>query len=207
MTQVNRALLIGGLLLGAGMLASCQTLTKDECVAADWRVIGEQDGAEGHDPQDRFGRHVKACERAGIVPDQAAWYAGFQQGLVRFCTPLSGLSAGQAGKVYHNICPPQSEPGFLRGYRLGRADYDKRSEIRQAENSISRAEAEISRTEKLLDEGKIDEGEARRLIRQQNRTIRDSERDIDRDRYDLARIERDIEWFQRNPDADLPFSY
>ena len=197
----------GAALLAAGFLASCQTMTKDECVAADWQVIGEQDGAEGYDPQDRFGRHVKACERANVIPDQTAWFEGYQRGLVRYCTPLKGLSSGQAGRAYANVCPAETEAGFLRGYRLGRADYDKRSEIRQSENNISRAEAEIDRVERLLEEGKVEEGEGRRLIRQQDRIIRDNEREIDRKRFDLARIERDIEWFERNPDADLPFSY
>jgi hypothetical protein len=40
---------------GLDILSGCQTISKDECLAADWRVIGEHDGAEGFDPQIRFG--------------------------------------------------------------------------------------------------------------------------------------------------------
>ncbi|MCY0154566.1 hypothetical protein OEG86_22680 [Hoeflea alexandrii] len=32
-------------LLACLVLASCQTMSKEECAVADWRVIGEQDGA------------------------------------------------------------------------------------------------------------------------------------------------------------------
>jgi len=85
-------------------LAACQTLSKEECIAADWRVIGEQDGAQGFSSQQRFGDHVKACEKADIVPDQTLWSAGYQTGLVRFCTPLNGLAYGQAGRTYANVC-------------------------------------------------------------------------------------------------------
>ena len=44
-------LFVGGL----DTLSGCQTISKDECLAADWWVIRGQDGAEGFDPQIRFG--------------------------------------------------------------------------------------------------------------------------------------------------------
>ncbi len=44
-------LFVGGL----DILSGCQTISKDECLAADWWVIRGQDGAEGFDPQGRFG--------------------------------------------------------------------------------------------------------------------------------------------------------
>ena len=54
-------------LLACLVLASCQSMSKEECAVADWSVIGEQDGAAGYNPQDRFARHVKACAKAGIA--------------------------------------------------------------------------------------------------------------------------------------------
>lgn len=191
----------GLLILCAGLiLASCQSLTKDECIAADWRVIGEQDGSEGREPQARFGQHVKACERAGIIPDQTLWNQGYQRGLFNFCTPVRGLSHGQAGQVYNNVCPPALETGFLAGYNLGREEYDKKSEIRNLESRIASKEREIRQIDDDLDDGDISEREARRATRDAREDIRDFNRDIGRAEADLGNIQRRIEFFRQSAD-------
>lgn len=187
-------------LIAAGLfLASCQTLSKEECVAADWRVIGEQDGSDGHDPQKRFASHAKACERAGIIPDQTAWNEGYQIGLPRFCTPLRGLAHGQAGQVYNNVCPPAFESDFQRGYQLGLKESRKKSEIRGLENNIRRAEADIDRIDEEISKGKIKEREGERDIRRLRDDIRSWNREIGRMEADLGAIEREIDYFRNDP--------
>ena len=188
------------LLLAVGLIAaSCQSLSKDECIAADWRVIGEQDGSEGRDPQQRFGNHAKACERAGVVPDQTAWNEGYQRGLLKFCTPLRGLSYGQAGSTYNNVCPPHLEAGFLSGYRLGNEEARKKSDIRNLENRIRSAERSIDDLEEKISKGKVDEDDAERDIRRYRGDIRDWNRDIGRAEADLGEIQRRIEYFANDP--------
>ena len=83
--------------MGLFILAACQTLSKEECVVADWRVIGEQDGAAGYSPQERFGNHVKACERAGVLPDQTLWNEGFQIGLEKILYTAQRLGTRPKG--------------------------------------------------------------------------------------------------------------
>ncbi len=70
----SRFILAGTALCLPVLLGSCATMSKEECVAADWRVVGETDGAAGYDPQSRFAAHAKSCEKAGVVPDQSLWY-------------------------------------------------------------------------------------------------------------------------------------
>ena len=81
--------------IGFGLLlASCNTLSKEECVAADWRVIGENDGATGYEPQQRFAAHAKSCERVKIVPDQTIEYSpnALFRGLKALQVAPNGLS-------------------------------------------------------------------------------------------------------------------
>lgn len=185
------------LVLTLGVLAaSCQTMTKEECAVADWRVVGEQDGAAGYSPQDRFARHVKACTRAGIAPDQTLWYQGYQQGLPRYCTPLNGLSVGSQGKSYANVCPIDMEAGFRQGYDLGRRQYDKASEIRHAENRIRSLEQSIRDDQKIIAEKSGDSAAAGRRIDDSYRTIRDLDRQIGRLQSELRQIEYDVEDFR-----------
>ena len=184
------------LLLGCLVLGSCQTMSKEECAVADWRVIGEQDGAAGHNPQDRFARHVKACSRAGVAADQTAWYQGYQQGLPRYCTPLNGLSVGTQGQSYANVCPPNLDAGFREGYDIGRQHYSKKREINSLESRIRSLEQSIREDEKLLSDGPDDRRTVERRIDDNHRSIRNMERDIGRLESELRDIERDMEDFR-----------
>ncbi len=149
-SQLPKIYLITGL-IGLGVaLGACQTLSKEECVAADWLVIGETDGAAGHAPQDRFARHAKACAKAGITPNQTAWNQGYQTGLVRYCTPANGLRVGEAGSGYANVCPLDKSPRFLSGYNLGKRAHGLRSDINSRKNAISRRQSEASEKIKLI---------------------------------------------------------
>ncbi|MDP2732152.1 MAG: DUF2799 domain-containing protein [Hoeflea sp.] len=183
-------------LIACLVLASCQTLSKEECAVADWRVIGEQDGAAGYNPQDRFARHVKACTKAGVAADQTLWYQGYQQGLPRYCTPLNGLTVGSQGQSYANVCPIDLDPGFREGYDLGRIYHQKKGEISSMESRISSIEQEIRADEELVRTGKIDPREAYSRIDANRWKIRDLERDIGRSQSDLRRIEDDMDNFR-----------
>ncbi len=192
-----------------GGLASCQSLSKEECQVADWQAIGQSDGAAGYEPQSRFAKHVKACARINIMPDQTLWRHGYDMGLVRYCTPMSGLTAGKAGKSYANVCPPATSTGFLRGYNLGHAAYSKERQINSEESTISRLRYDISdleaRGRASNDHAELDAIGAQ--ISSKQRLINDAERRIDRLRYELAQINRDIDWFSSDPSRDIPSRY
>lgn len=194
--------LTGLCLLGGLFLTSCQTMSKQECVAADWQSVGEADGAAGYGPQQRFADRAKDCAKAGIVADQSTWQKGYDDGLKKYCTPMSGLNAGQSGQSYANVCPPDTSEGFLRGYRLGRADYEKVSDIRDAESRINRAEAQIDFINKLAADEKISRGEADNQIGDQRREIRQAHMVREDLMFERERIQSDINWFMENPNAN-----
>ena len=58
--------LLGTLLL----IASCATLSKDECRAGDWQAIGLEDGAKGR-LTSFFDKHVKACAKHEVAPERS----------------------------------------------------------------------------------------------------------------------------------------
>lgn len=186
-------------------LASCNTLSKEECVAADWRVIGESDGAAGYEPQERFAAHAKSCERVKIVPDQTIWYQGYQAGLVRYCTPMSGLMHGQAGHGYSNVCPPETAPGFLRGYTLGNRQNSLQSRLSSLQSDYMSKEANIDDlSRKLKDAPDADRRDIRRRmddLEDDLRRIRREQRDV---QDELDNTSAEVQWFQQNPNAAPP---
>jgi hypothetical protein len=49
------------------MVSACQTLTKEQCQAADWQEVGYEDGLKGR-PIDDFKSHRDACAKHKVVP-------------------------------------------------------------------------------------------------------------------------------------------
>tara|TARA_R110000751_G_scaffold30672_2_gene78347 strand:+ start:471 stop:1088 length:618 start_codon:yes stop_codon:yes gene_type:complete len=185
-------------------LASCGTMSKEECRVADWAVVGDTDGAAGYDPQSRFADHVRSCSKSGATPNQTQWYQGYQTGIRRFCTPLGGAAHGEGGGAYHNVCPAEMEADFVRGYSLGKRVHELRSRMDSLHSGISARESEADR---LYDDMKKAADKDRRGIRDRiddlERERRRMRREADDLSYELGEAERDLEFFRQNPGARL----
>ncbi len=91
-------------------------MSRDECLTADWRLIGFEDGASGSSPV-QIGERRKACAKHGVTPDKTAYDQGYQEGLAVFCSYNRGLGAGKSGAGANRICPPESD--YQAGYDEG----------------------------------------------------------------------------------------
>jgi hypothetical protein len=187
------------------LLPSCYSMSKEECLVANWKVIGESDGSSGYNPQNRFAEHVKSCARVKIAPDQTVWYAGFQEGLKRYCTPLSGASHGEAGDGYNNVCPPDREQGFMQGYSAGKRVHDLRAQLDSIRSDIDFRENDTRRGFDELKTAKDqDRGVIQRRIDDNDFAVRRLRRDADDVAYQLSGAERDLAWFRSNPQMTMP---
>ena len=63
----------------------CATLSKEECLRGEWRVIGYKDGVKGYNMEERLEKHEKACKDYGVKPEIARYQAGRQAGLSYYC--------------------------------------------------------------------------------------------------------------------------
>lgn len=64
MKKLN-ALLIVAILSG---LSACASMSKDECLNANWKTIGYEDGSLGR-PETTIQAHRKACAKINVTPD------------------------------------------------------------------------------------------------------------------------------------------
>ena len=131
-------------LCGVLLMASCASVSREECVAEDWAGIGARDGAAGRVGDVQFDRHVQACARVDVTPDRASWAQGYEAGLRHYCTARVGLREGEAGRPYRGVCPAASEDTFLRGHELGRSAWQQEQRITAMEqelNALGRASA------------------------------------------------------------------
>lgn len=135
-TITPRTLLQTTALLVIVLLPGCATLSESQCAANDWQTVGYSDGASGQDSS-RLLKHQNACMKHGVTPDRVAYMAGWEEGVVRYCTPDNGFQQGQRGSSYRNVCPSDLEPGFHDAYLAGRELYVAQAEITQMQRSIA----------------------------------------------------------------------
>jgi len=133
--------------LAAALLAGCAAgMGKDQCVAADWRMIGYEDGLHGL-PADRIGAHRAACAKHQVTPRLDAYNEGRERGLREYCQPKNGFHAGINGSAYANVCSGATEAAFVDSYRYGRQIHDARAELRGTHARLRDAREGVAQTE------------------------------------------------------------
>jgi len=117
------------------MAASCASMSKDECLYADWRAVGFEDGAVGA-AASAISPRRQACAKVGVTPDTVAYLDGREAGLFEYCTPSNGFSAGESGVSYSGVCARHGEASFLDEYRAGAHLYLLRDRVRNADYAL-----------------------------------------------------------------------
>lgn len=152
------------LILIMATVSGCATMDKSECLTADWRTIGFEDGANGK-AETAISEYRQDCADHGVAPDLSAYQQGHREGSERFCTRRNGFMVGKRGGGYQNSCPAKLEAVFLPAYRDGKALYNLQRELNSARSALDKQqrllaqlEHDISvKTEMLVEDGLIKE--------------------------------------------------
>jgi len=124
---------LGAVLSLAVFLASCAAIRPEHCPYADWSATGELHASKGF--QSRLPSLYETCVDVGVVPDGNAYIAGYQRGLLGFCTIENGWVWGGNRTINPGICPPALSPGYDRAFKthasLERMAVDEASLIAQ----------------------------------------------------------------------------
>ena len=163
------------------VLSACATLSKNECLNADWYHLGTQDGAAGY-PQGRLLEHYEACAEYGIRPDDAKYLTGRSDGLVAYCQPANAIREGLAGRVYQGVCPPSVHLQFADLNRIALS-------VRAARQGLDSLASRQDALEHELHHKKTSEDRKRRIRAQ----LRDLDRELDAHRNELRWREYDLD--------------
>jgi Protein of unknown function (DUF2799) len=119
-----------------GSLGGCASLSKSECMNANWEDIGIRDGANGQ-PEEYLIQHSTACAKVHVVPDRGAYLHGREQGLERFCVPHRAYQIGEYGNGF--------DVGICRNFDQERLQdaYEKGRDVNQRSNELSNIDGEI----------------------------------------------------------------
>ena len=134
------------------LLASCATLSPEQCQNADWRQIGYADGANGF-PASRIQDHASACAKAGARPDMEAYLSGRMDGLISYCQPENGFDVGRRGAADNaGDCAPHVRAAFLQNYRQGREVNALESQIGSLRGNLENERREMRRREDRVED-------------------------------------------------------
>ena len=120
------------------LLLSCTNMNQSDCLTADWRLIGFEDGSFGKN-ESSISQHRKECAKHGVSPDLNAYRQGHVDGSKRFCTANNGFSRGRQGKNYSRSCPQQFEAEFLTGFTDGQTLYALKKVLNQRTSELEDA--------------------------------------------------------------------
>ena len=149
MTEKHRhnPFLTAAILAALVLLQGCATLDKDECLLADWRLIGYQDGVAGKSAT-VVGEYREDCAKHAVVPDLDAYRAGREEGLQQYCTVDNGYRLGNTGRGFAAVCPAALAAGFRDAYDAGRELYLARSAVNNTHSNIHSRKQTLSDLEK-----------------------------------------------------------
>lgn len=165
----------------AAALIGCSTLSKNECLQANWYELGWRDGNLGT-PRSLFQEHADACVEHNVRAEKAEYFRGRDDGLINFCTYDNGFSQGRYGKSYNYVCPPYLEASFLAGFSSGRKVYNYNRKVVVLEKRLKKIDDEIQVKEKLLFSSEVNKKQRALLrseIRQLDLEYRETVRDLD----------------------------
>lgn len=173
--------------LAVACLASCASLSEDQCRMGQWQKIGEADGASGQSP-DRLMAHSEACADFGVTPVPEEYLAGHQRGLLYYCTSRNAVREGLAGRSYRGVCPLEVDQAFAGLHDHAYAVYRARQDVDAIERDIRDRERE-RRSDKTSPERRKEIGEELRRLDNRAHRARDALREQE---YDLDRAARSV---------------
>ena len=138
----NRAFIILFAIFTGFFFGCTTTLTKNECLEANWYEIGYIDGSNG-EPRSKFREHAEACAGYNVHVGREAYYRGRDQGLKIYCTKDSGFNLGILGEKYNPTCPNDLQPEFHDGYTKGKEIYTSELKISQLKERMHILEGQI----------------------------------------------------------------
>jgi len=188
--------------------AGCATMDKDECLVADWRLIGFQDGAQGKSAA-TIGAYRKDCADYHVAPDLDAYQAGRREGLLQYCVPANGYRLGAAGRAYNAVCPTGMERSFRAAYNTGHDIYQARTRVNSTSSLINRKQQAIQslqadKQDKLAEMIRQGLSSERRVMLLYD--ITNIEKDIHTTNTDISALQRDLEQQQAQLDYLLDTS-
>lgn len=137
------------------VLAGCSSVSKIDCLAADWQQMGFNNGQNGIAPT--TDSLQESCSEPSAAVDIGAYNVGHEKGLALFCQVEKGFDVGMQGKEYSVACPAEFKAEYDIGYKfyiatnnirlIEKAIMTSNADVGKLQSGISRANSQLSSTD------------------------------------------------------------
>lgn len=143
------------------LLASCTSFVgpqvkADPCSNVDWFEVGRLDALVGAPAETSLA--LQRCQSTApdkVTPNAMEFYvAGWNRGLISYCTPEHAFNEGRRQREYQQICPAHVERAFLERYEAGRqlSRLERESEANERKIEILANEIRALESPGILDD-------------------------------------------------------
>jgi hypothetical protein len=137
-------------------LSGCASMSKSECMSANWEDVGIRDGAAGR-PEEYLIEHSKACAEVQVTPDRNAWLKGREHGLERFCVPYRAYQVGESGGGFDTgMCAGFDQERLQNAFERGR-------DVNRMQSELSSLDSQIQDIRARLEKKDLEQKERERL--------------------------------------------
>jgi ribosome modulation factor len=147
---------ISALLLAALIaMTGCSSMSKKECINANWYQLGFQDGRAGAASSSVQG-YVQTCSKHDISINQTDYLDGHAEGIRTFCQPNNGYQIGLRGRSLPQVCPADMQKSFSEAHAKGYTEYKIKQDISAAEKAFANALKQQTQIENKLINATVD---------------------------------------------------
>lgn len=137
------------------LLTGCQSMSKDECLLANWESIGYEDGSSGL-AAGHIRKHREDCAKHGVAPNLEGYNRGRDNGLLVYCQANNGFLQGRRGATYKAVCPQSLEREFLSAYKDGKAIGDSERNLASLRKQLRNREYRHAEVLTIMDESNFE---------------------------------------------------
>lgn len=129
------------LLASVAMLNGCAIMSKNECLSANWSLIGQSDGYNGNGSF--MQKRAKACVKHDSILDKEAYTAGYKKGLKNYCNPQTIFDYALQGQGTYQNCPMEMQNNLRPYYNVANKFYQANKNLKSIEDTIANAKANM----------------------------------------------------------------
>ena len=123
------------LLSSTMLLNGCAVMSKNECMNANWNLIGQQDGFKGNGSL--LQQRTQACVKHQIVLDNGSYASGYNKGLRNYCNPQTVFDYALQGNGNYQSCPMEMQNRLRPYYTVANNFYKADKQLKSLEDDIA----------------------------------------------------------------------
>jgi hypothetical protein len=185
MFMIVKAIKLASAIFFGFLLASCATMSPEECKVADWREVGQRDGLNGK-PLSQLHDRAEDCGKIGVAIDTQAYTFGRNQGLRSYCRLENAVPLGLSSGSYAGVCPPEIDQLFQQRFQVARSVHDLRNEVNNLNDRTESLERRL-RDLHHSEESRMKEAASDDQRKKVRKAIDDERHDI---RTELSEVDR-----------------